>query len=132
MDYSRLHSSGAFDHFGHFVVTGFCILSFLLATATAICQNSTNPENFSYLQKLRLLRINSVATKQIFCLQDRVGDPYFALFRGRLSHLASVIGVYRNEGQSHFCYFRNESSLDLVDVNTMTGGEIYTIGMCQL
>ena len=28
-----------------------------------------------------------------------------------------------------FCYFRNESSLGLVDVNTMTGGELYTIYM---
>ena len=128
MDYSKLHPV-ILCNFGFFVAMDFYILSFLLVTSRAICNNSTHPDNLSYLPKVHLLRNNSVAANQIFCLQDGVGDPYFALFRGRLSHLASVIGVYRKQGQSHICYYRNESSLDLVDVNTMTGGELYTIGM---
>ena len=132
MDYNKFHSPIAFHHFGYFVAMNFCILSFLLVTAGAICQNSTNQDNFSYLPKLRLLRNHCVARNQIFCLQNGEDDHHFALYRGRLRHLASVIGVYRKKGQSHICYFRNESSLDLVDVNTMTGGELYTIGMWHL
>ena len=128
MDYSKLHSV-IFCNFGNFVATYFYILGFLLVTAGAICNNSTNPDNLSYFTKLRLLRNNSVAANRIFCLQDAVDDPHFALFRGRLSHLASVIRVYRKQGQSHICYYRNVSSLDLVDVNTMTGKELFTIGM---
>ena len=129
MAYNKFHSSGGFRQFGFFVAMGFCVLSFILVKAGAICQNPTNQDNFSYLPKLRLLHNNSVGAYQIFCMQDRVHDYHFALYRGRLSHLASVIGVYRKQGQSHICYYRNESSLDLVDVNTMTGGELYTIGM---
>ena len=110
----------------------FYILSLLLATADAICHQSTNLDNFSYLPKLRLLRNSSVVAKQIFCSRNSAGDDRFVLYRGRLSHFDSVIGVYSKKHQAHVCYFKNISNLNLVDVTTLTGGELYTIGMLLL
>ena len=107
----------------------FYILSLLLATAGAICQHSTNPDNFSYLPKLRLQRNTSVVAKQIFCSQNSIGDNQFVLYRGRLIPFDSVIGVYTKKYQSHICYFKNINGMNLVDVNTLTGGELYTVGM---
>ena len=109
-----------------FGIVQFITFSFIVIDAA--CQKATNPENFSYMSDLRLLRNDSVAGGQIFCSEDTGKHSHFALTRGRIPHLDSVIGVYRNNQQSQVCYFNNKITTGLVDVTTLTGGELYTIG----
>ena len=76
---------------------------------------------------MRLLRNDSVAKGQVFCSQDTQNDPRFALFRGKIPHMDYVIGIYRKNQQSQFCYFQKISN-GFVDVTSLTGGKLYTIG----
>ena len=110
-----------------FGIFQFITFSFLFVVVDAACQKAINPENFSYMSDLRLLKNDSVAGGQIFCSQETGKHSHFALIRGRIPHLESVIGVYRKNQQSQVCYFSNVTDR-LVDVTTLTGGELYTIG----
>ena len=110
-----------------FAIVWFFILPFMNAVDAA-CQKTTSPENFSYMSYLQFLRNDSVAGGQIFCSQETDKHLYFALTRGKIPHLDSVIGVYRKNQQSQVCYFNNKITTGLADVTTLSGGEIYTIG----
>ena len=103
------------------------ILSLIFITVEATCHNTTSKDNFLYKSALRLLRNDSVEKGKIFCSQDTNKDPQFALFKGKIPYIDSIIGVYRNDQQSHYCYFRKISKR-FVDVTDLTWGELYTIG----
>ena len=107
------------------------ILSITFDTATAACQNVLSPENFSYLPYLHFKRNDSVSQGQVFCSKDTNHHPYFGLTRGKVPHMDWVIGIYRKNQQSQICYFK-EVNNGLMDVTSLTGGQLYTIGTCLL
>ena len=104
-----------------FGISQFFTFSFIFVAADAACQMN------SYMPYLRFLRNDTVAEGKIFCSQETGKHLEFALARGSLPHLESVIGVYRKNQQSQVCYFKNVTD-GQVDVTALTGGELYTIG----
>ena len=113
-----------------FGIKQFFILNFAFVIADASCDKSSSQDNFSYLPIVRLKMNNSIPQGQVFCSQDG-RHPRFALTRGKIPHMESVIGVYRKNQQSQICYYKNINN-EFLDVTTLTGGDFYIIGNCIL
>ena len=82
--------------------------------------------NYCCHKQLRLIKNTTIALN-IFCSPQKTYGR-FPLHRSTLPYFKNVIGLYRlNDRESHICYLQKVSG-DLIDANTMTGGEFYSIG----